>query len=73
MLPLGVFGDVDYSALGQQQVHVGGHVFGTLITLHKEQNVVRVRGEKKERYISKEHPLRKMRKCSISLVACCPV
>lgn len=43
MLPLAVFGDIDYSALGQQQVHVGGDVLGTLITLHKEQHVVRVR------------------------------
>lgn len=33
VLPLAVFGCIDHSALGQQQVHIGGCVLGTLIAL----------------------------------------
>lgn len=35
VLPLAVFGCIDHSALGQQQVHVGACVFRTLIALQK--------------------------------------
>lgn len=35
VLPLAVFGCIDHSALGQQQVHIGGCVLGALIALKK--------------------------------------
>lgn len=36
VLPLAVFGRVHHRALGQQQVHIGARVLGTLIALKKK-------------------------------------
>ena len=35
VLPLAVFGCIDHSALGQQQIHIGARVLRALIALQK--------------------------------------